>query len=146
MKVTIEYVSTGDQEVLIRCKHMDPTIQSILACIKQADEKIFAVKERETFILHPVDIYYAEAVDHKVFLYTKSDVLECQDSLFNLEKSFRYSEIVRIGKSQLVNLMHIEKLKSILHSRIEIMLTSGDKLIVSRHYSQAFKNRLGINP
>lgn len=146
MKVTVEYISTGDQEIVIKCKKMDSTIQSLLTCIKQADEKIFAVKERETFVLHSGDIYYAESVDHKVFLYTKSDVLECQDSLLNLEMSLHYSDIVRIGKSQLVNLMHIQKLKSILHSRIEITLTSGDKLIVSRHYSQAFKNKLGINP
>jgi len=51
---------------------------------------------------------------------------------------------IRIGKSQLVNLRYIKKLKNMSNRRIEVTLKSDEKLIVSRHYIQEFKSKLGI--
>ena len=80
----------------------------------------------------------------KLFVYTKDAVLESKDSLLYLETNYSDMGFVRIGKSQLANLHHIKTLKSIMNSRIQITLESGDRLVVSRHYVPAFKSRLGI--
>ncbi|NLB79482.1 MAG: LytTR family transcriptional regulator [Clostridiaceae bacterium] len=52
--------------------------------------------------------------------------------------------LLRIGKSQLCNLYHVAKLKSLPNSRLEITLKNKERLIASRHYSQNLKEMLGV--
>ncbi|MEL7610381.1 MAG: LytTR family transcriptional regulator DNA-binding domain-containing protein [Bacillota bacterium] len=43
-----------------------------------------------------------------------------------------------------MNLYHVSKLKSLPNSRIGITLKNGENLIVSRHYIQDLKEKLGM--
>lgn len=144
MKITIEQTDVGENEIILRYRELDPEMQAVLNFLQESSSRILAQKDKETFLLQPHELYFVEAVENRIFLYTKADVLEVQESLAILEMKYEHVGLVRIGKSQLVNLHHIQKLRSIPHSRIEITLESGDKLIVSRHYARTFKNRLGI--
>lgn len=144
MKVTVEHVSTGENEIIIKCQQLDKEVQDLLNYLDETNDRMVATKEGETFLLQPNELYYVESVDNKIFLYTKDNVLETKDSLAFLETRYTNSGLVRIGKSQLVNLHQIKKLKSILNRRIEVTLESGERLIVSRHYVPEFKNRLGL--
>lgn len=144
MKITVEHVPKGEAEIIIKCQQLDSEIQAIMAFLKESIKKLKVQKDDETIFLQPMDIFFVEAVDNKIFVYTKDSVTQSQDSLMHLETVYEGSGLVRIGKSQLVNLHHIKKLKSIINSRIEITLESGDRLIVSRHYARSFKSKLGI--
>lgn len=144
MKITIEHVSCEENEVILKCRELDAEMQEVLSYLKKSMPKLAAKKEEDLILLGPNEIFYADSVDNRTFLYTKDDVLESKDSLASIEEKFSDSGLVRIGKSQLVNLHHVRQLKSILYSRIQITLESGDKLVVSRHYAQVFKNRLGV--
>lgn len=145
MKITVEQTTTGENEVILKYRELDREMQDVLHFLQHSSAKILAQKDKETFLLQPHEVYFVESVDNRVFLYTKEHVLEVQEPLASFEHKYEHAGLVRIGKSQLVNLHRIKKLKSVLNSRIEVTLESGDKLIVSRHYARSFKSRLGLN-
>jgi DNA-binding LytR/AlgR family response regulator len=145
VKITVEHVPCDENEIILRCGQLDSEMLEILAYLKETMMKIVAQKDNEIVMLIPNEIYYAEAVDNKTFIYTKDSVLESNESLSHLETKYSSVGFIRIGKSQLINLNHVKKLKSIINSRIEITLESGDRLVVSRHYVRAFKSCLGMD-
>lgn len=144
LKITVETISSGENEIIVKCKHIDSEIQKILNYLQGSTEKILVQKDEERLLLLLDEVFYVESVDNKTFVYTAETVMESQHTLFYIENKYSDIGLIRIGKSQLVNIHHIKKLKSIIYSRIEITLESDEKLIVSRHYARAFKNRLGI--
>jgi DNA-binding LytR/AlgR family response regulator len=145
VKITVEHVPSDENEIILRCKQLDSEMLEILAYLKETMMRIAAYKDDEMIMLIPNEIFYAEAVDNKTFIYTKDAVMETNESLAHLETKYSSVGFVRIGKSQLINLHHVKKLRSIINSRIEVTLESGDRLVVSRHYVRAFKNSLGVD-
>lgn len=144
MKILVEHGAFDENEVVLRCKELDEEMLEILALLKERSSRLAAYKDGEIHMLQAADIYYAEAVDGKTFIYTKDMVLESSQSLSALQDEHGDWGVIRIGKSQLVNLYHVSKLKSLPNSRIEITLRNGEKLIASRHYIQNLKEKLGM--
>lgn len=50
-------------------------------------------------------------------------------------------EFIRISKNTIVNLHQIEQVKSFGISKLELILTNEEKLIVNRNYLYAFKQK-----
>lgn len=144
MQIRVEHGDFDENEVILRCKALDDEMLEVLALLRDRSAKLAAFKDGDTHMLSPSDILYAEAVDGRTFLYTKDMVLESGRSLASLLDAYRDAGLLRIGKSQLVNLYHVAKLKSLPNSRIEITLENKERLIVSRHYIQSLKEKLGL--
>lgn len=144
MKIRVEHGNYEENELVLRCSVLDDECLEVLTLLRERGAKLAAFKDGEVHILKPVDVFYAEAVDGKTFLYTEHMVLETAHSLAALQERNEDAGLVRIGKSQLVNLYHVDKLKSLPNSRIEITLKNGEKLVVSRHYVQNLKIKLGL--
>ncbi|MEA4921427.1 MAG: LytTR family DNA-binding domain-containing protein [Clostridiaceae bacterium] len=144
MKILVEHGPFDENEIVLRCKELDQEMLEILELLRERSARIAAYKDGEIHMLQSSDIYYAEAVDGKTFIYTKDMVLETYQSLAALQDEHGDWGVIRIGKSQLVNLYHVLKLKSLPNSRIEITLKNGEKLIASRHYIQNLKEKLGM--
>lgn len=144
MKITVEHVDCEENEVVLRCKYIDEEMLEILSILKEQTLKLPAKRDGNVTMLTPQEILYADAVDNKVFLYTKDSVYETSETLQLIENKFINFGFLRIGKSQVVNLQHVRNLKNLLNSRVELTLNNNEKLIVSRHYAQLLKNRLGL--
>lgn len=144
MKIRVEHGDFEENEVVLRCRELDDEMLEVLALLRERTAKLAAHKDGETHMLQPADIFYAEAVEGKTFVYTLDMVLKTAQSLAQLEEHHSEAGLLRIGKSQLVNLYHVAKLRSMPNSRIEITLNNGEKLIVSRHYIQNLKEKLGM--
>ena len=144
MKIRVEHGAFDESEVVLRCRELDGEMLEVLSLLQERSAKLAASKDGEIHMLPPGDICYAEAVDGKTFVYTQDMVLETGQSLAALQDNHRSAGLLRIGKSQLVNLYHVARLKSLPNSRIEISLKNGEKLIVSRHYVQGLKEKLGL--
>ncbi|MDL2327821.1 LytTR family transcriptional regulator DNA-binding domain-containing protein [Ruminococcaceae bacterium OttesenSCG-928-A11] len=144
MRIRVEHGEFDENEVVLRCKELDDEMLEVLALLRERTAKLAAYKDGETHMLQPADIFYAEAVEGKTFVYTLDMVLEAAQSLAQLEDRHGEAGLLRIGKSQLVNLYHVAKLRSMPNSRIEITLNNNERLIVSRHYIQNLKDKLGM--
>jgi len=144
LKITVEHVDCEENEVVLRCKNIDDEMLEILSILKEQSLKLPARKDGNITMLTPREILYADAVDNKVFLYTGDYVYETSETLQLIESKFINFGFLRIGKSQVVNLQHVRNLKNLLNSRVELTLNNNERLIVSRHYAQLLKNRLGL--
>ncbi|MDL2225048.1 LytTR family transcriptional regulator DNA-binding domain-containing protein [Eubacteriales bacterium OttesenSCG-928-M02] len=144
MKIRVEHGDFEENELVLRCRELDGEMLEVLATLRERSAKLTGYKDGETHMLPPAEVLYAEAVDGKTFLYTADAVLETHQSLLTLQEAYGETGLLRIGKSQLCNLHHVAKLKSLPNSRIEITLDNGEKLVVSRRYVQDLEERLGM--
>lgn len=142
MKVRIEYISEGENEILIRCDKINDEILEIMDFINSKRKKISGYKDGETHLLEPSQIYYCESVDSSTFAYTKTEVYKIQINLNELETKFSDFGFLRCNKSLVINLNAILSLKSVMSNRIDTTLKNGEHIIISRHYAKLLRERL----
>ncbi len=73
--------------VAIYCSHTNHTILNLKSHIELFDMRLQAKKSGETRFVNPSDILYFESVDNRTFLYTREDVLELKQRLYELEET-----------------------------------------------------------
>lgn len=145
MKIKIEYGDYEENEILLRCREVDSEIMRIIAFLNLQTQKLSGWKSKEEItMLEFKDVYYAEALEDKTFLYTSKDVYQTALNLAEIEGRYESLGFLRISKSVVVNLYAIHSLKSALAGRIEIILKNQEKLIVSRHYAPLLRERIGL--
>lgn len=145
MKIKIEHGEYEEHEIILRCKELDSEIMRIIAFLNLQTQKLCGWKNREEItMLEFKDVYYAEAMEDKTFLYTADDVYQTALNLGEIEGRYESLGFLRISKSLVVNLYAIHSLKSAMAGRIEIMLKNKEKLIVSRHYAPLLRERIGL--
>ena len=145
MRIIAEQGDFDENEIIIRFREPDDEVLRILALLRENTAKTAAEKDGETYMLEPGSILYAEAVDGRTFIYTSESVLESSMSLSAFHEKYEDRGFVRISKSQIVSLFHVARFRSLPNSRIQITLQNEEKLIVSRHYIYALKEKLGIS-
>ncbi len=145
MKITIEdRPDGGEDEIIIRCKHVDEHLLKLVYALKAGQEKLTATKGTDIVQVMPKEIFYFEAVDNKVFLYLEKDVYETKQKLYELEERFRGTDFVRVSKSVILNLSKVKSLSPAFNGRFEATMKNGEKLIVSRAYVPVLKEKLGL--
>lgn len=145
MKITILDRADGEEdEVIIRCKQMDEHILKLVYALRAGQEKLTATKGTDIVQLLPKEIYYFEAVDNKVFLYLEKDVYETKMKLYELEERFRGTDFLRVSKSVILNLSKVKSLSPAFNGRFEATMKNGEKLIISRQYVSALKEKIGL--
>ena len=145
MKITIqERPDDGEDEIIIRCRHLDDRTLKLIYALKEGQEKLTALREGKFVQLPTRDIYYFEAVDNRVFAYLEKDVYECRLKLYELEQRFAETEFFRATKSTIVNLSKVKSFSPAFNGRFELLMKNGEKLIVSRQYVPALKTKLGL--
>ena len=83
-------------------------------------------------------------MDQKVFAYGKTEVYEVKSKLYELEEELPARDFMRSAKSTILNLNKIKSLTPAFGGRFEALLKNGEKVIISRHYVNVLKERLGI--
>jgi DNA-binding LytR/AlgR family response regulator len=142
VKIKIDYIKEGDNEVVIRCKEIDDEILGIMSLLNMKNRKITGYCEDTIHMLLPDQIYYIETVDDVVFAYTNDKVYKVTMTLADLEQTYRDFGFFRCSKSMIINLNMIATLKSDLANRIIVTLKNQEKIVISRHYSKAFREFL----
>ena len=90
------------------------------------------------------EVVYCETVEEKTFVYTESGIYQTALTLAELEERWAATGLLRCGKSCVVNLYAIRRLRSCGAGRIEAALTTGEKIMISRHYAPALREKLGM--
>ena len=103
-----------------------------------------AFKNDAIIVLDPKEIYYFEAVDHKVFAYAEKEVYEVKAKLYEIEEDFEGTDFFRASKSSIVNLAQIKSLTPAFSGRFEALLYNGERIIISRQYVSVLKKKLGF--
>lgn len=145
MKITITEPGEGEEdEIIVRCRHMDQQLLKLIYAVKAGREKITALQDGNYFQVAPEEIYYFEAVDNKVFLYLEKEVYETKMRLYELEDIFQGTDFFRASKSCIVNLSKVKRLSPAFNGRFEALMQNGERVIISRQYVPVLKQKLGL--
>ena len=140
MDVRIEQVGKKAEElVLIRWTAVTEEVREIESFVKSRQGCLTGVAEQKRYEIAVTDVCYIESVDGKTFLYTKDGVYETASRLYELEELLRPRQFLRISKPMLVNLMKIQSIQPAFNGRFLAVLTSGEKIIITRNYVKALK-------
>lgn len=134
----------SENEITINCKEMTKEIEQIVASLNVSEKKLTGKKEDQTYILDASQILYIDTIDRKVFLYTAEQVFETPLKLYALEEQLEPQDFFRATKSSIINLEHVQALKSDIDGRLLVTMDNNEQLMVSRQYATAIKKRLGV--
>lgn len=143
LKVLLKRISKQDEEhAVICCYEVSEDIKSIVKYIKTAGELLRAYDKDEIKHIALNDVYYVEAVDDKVFAYTKSDVYEIKCRLYEFAEQYEKKRFFRCSKSYVINLMKIESVQPYMNGRLSARLVNNEEIVISRQYVQLMKRIL----
>jgi len=144
MKIIIQDPAPGDEDSVIICvKSMTDNVMRAINLLKSPDSLTVYVDD-QSFMLPVGDVFYAESVDLKTFVYSEKTVYRSRLRLYELEEVLSDDDFLRISKQVIVNVKKIKSVAPAGSSRFLATLTNGEKVIISRQYVPALKERFGL--
>lgn len=142
MKITLQQISAGSEEVVIKYKDMTEQIEGIVNYINRQEKKLIGLKEGQQYAIPPQNVIYLESVDGVTYLYTSMEVYRTNLSLAAVEAMYMEEGYFRCSKSMIINIYRIAKLKSESGNRIDAMMDNGEHVIISRRYAKELRRIL----
>ena len=142
MKYTIEQITRGEDELILRYQRLNREVEQILNFIKSPQKKLIGLRGSTQVVIDLVQILYIESVDRKTFVYTDTDVFQVEFTLAQLEHILNTINFFRCSKSMIINIDKITELNSLASNRIDATLCNGEHIIISRTYASDFRKRL----
>ena len=143
MKLEIRKIPENEPEMVeIRYHWITDEIQEIVSFVKSRQGQLSATRDGQRFEVPVMNLFYAESLDERVFLYTASDSYEIRMKLYELEDLLKSKSFLRISKSMIVNLMKISSVRPALNGRFSAILKNGEEIIISRKYVPELKRIL----
>lgn len=137
-----ECLTQEDIEVLIRYAHMDGRVAKLMELAKLVDSAVKCSHEGNVLWVEASDILYIESVEKRTFVYVKQAVYRTDMRLYQLLELLDGAGFAQVSKFCLVNLYCLASIKTLVNSRMEGTLTSGERITVSRKYIAAIKKKL----
>ena len=142
MKYTIEQISNGEDELILRYQCLTKEVERILSFMNTSQRKLIGLRGNTQVVIDISQILYIESVDRKNFVYTVNDVFQIEYSLTQMERILNTVNYFRCSKSMIINIDKIMELKSLASNRIDATLCNGEHIIISRTYASEFRKRL----
>ncbi len=146
MKLTMNKISQGDDEVIIRYREMNKQIEMIAALAEGKTSKISARYNDEMILLSPEAILYLESVDGVTWAYLSDKVCRIYESLEKAVLAWGERGFFRCSKSMVINIYRISTLKSESGNRILALMENGEKVMISRRYARELRRILKGGP
>ena len=145
MKITIqENGNAQETEIIVVCKELTSELEEVLSGLALSTNTIAGSADGEICFLPLKEIYYFEAVESKVFFYTRDKTFEARSKLYQLEEKLQNTSFARVSKSAIVNLKKIKSIRPDENSRLIATLLSNEKIMVSRSFVPEIKKKLGV--
>lgn len=142
MKVVLQQISEGSEEIRIRYRQMTEQIEEIVHYIEGQGDKLIGMKDGQQFMLRPYDVLYLESVEGAAYLYTEKEVYRSSLTLMAAERAYGDEGYFRCSKSMVLNIYRIQKLQSMPGNRIDVTMDNGEHVVISRRYAKELRNIL----
>ncbi len=133
---------SAPERVEIFCHAVSDEVREIVAFVKSRRGCLTGNIDDTQYEVPVADVFYIESVDNKVFLYTKDNVYETRQKIYEFEELLKEKHFLRVSKSTLLNLMKVEAIKPALNGRFMAVLRSGEQVIITRKYVPELKKAL----
>ena len=145
MKITIETPKPGEEdEIILRCASVDDRLLKLIQSFRSEKDALTGYVDDRIQKLALGDIFYFEAVDNKVYAYTAKQVYEVHKKLYEVGEEYANTDFLRISKAIVVNVSKITYIRPMLNGRFEAKLKNEEKVIISRQYVPALKEKLDL--
>lgn len=135
MKLTMNRITQGQEEVIIRYREMTPWIEALAGMVQGTGQKLPGYWQ-ETQILIPLeDILYLESVDGASWAYLPDKVCRIGGGLGQFATRYAARGFFRCSKSMVINIHRIERLKSEPGNRIRATMENREQVMISRKYA-----------
>lgn len=145
MKIRIEIKEDLEEdEVIIRCKELNKTIQKIQQSISENTSlpKLIFYKDEIEYYLPLNEILFFETAENALEAHTEKDIYKIKYRLYELEEILP-NNFVRISKSAILNVNQVYSIeRNITSSSIVKFYKSHKQVYVSRNYFKELKQRL----
>ena len=142
MKITLQQIAKGKDEVIIKYREMTEQIERIVSYIEGKGEKWIGIKDGQDYILSVHEVVYLESVEGVTYLYTEHEVYQSNLTLADAEVIYAEEGFFRCSKSMIINMYRIKRLKSMSGNRIDVTMDNGEHVVVSRHYAKEIRRIL----
>jgi len=144
MKITLQKIDSGEEEIVIRYHHMTREISEVLKILSGSGSRLSGFQEdtRQVYYFTPEEVYYFESVDGVTYACLEKEVYRMREKLEELIGQCGEFGMVRCSRTMAVNLYKVEWLKSQPGGRILAALHNGEKIVISRKYAQELRFRL----
>ena len=144
MKIKAEQdVSCIDVEVIIKYPRKDRRVNQIINFLQSFDMQIKCADDHAERMINIPDIYYAESVDKKTFVYLENAVYRTDFRLYQLKSRLQAYGFVQISRSCILNINVLDSIRPLFNSRMEATLKNGEKVHINRRYLNEVKKALG---
>lgn len=134
----------ADTEIIINCPVETEEIRQTADMLRGDIQKLPGIKDGRTYLIDRREVMYVESVDKRCFIYTTDATYETPLKLYEIEARTAGLGFFRSAKSQIVNLTRIKSLRPDFGGRLEVVMETGERLIVSRQYAKSLKERMGL--
>lgn len=142
MKITLQQVNKGHEEIIIRYAQMTERIDNIVRYIEGQSGQLLGSKDGQQSVISIPAILYLESVEGITYLYTEKEVYRLNHTLALFESLYGEEGFFRCSKSMIINIYRIKNLKSISGNRIDVTMDNEEHVVISRHYSKELRNIL----
>lgn len=129
----------ANTEVIIRTPKITQEIEKMIALMRMINMQIGVRHNDETYLLDIEKILYIDTVDRKILVYTEDEIYESDLKLYEIEMELVERDFLRVSKQTIVNLRKVKSLRAEFDRKIRLTLQNGEQIIVSRMYSDEFK-------
>jgi len=129
-------------EVTIAYSEMTASVKRVADFVRSVEQTVLCKKDEEECSIPVGDIYYIESVDKKTFVYCEKDVYMCNLRLYEIEKMVEKAGFVRVSKSTILNIEQLKGVKTLVNSRLEAILSNGERVCVTRKYLKDIREAL----
>ncbi|EOH97645.1 hypothetical protein I588_01783 [Enterococcus pallens ATCC BAA-351] len=144
IKIEVNIIDQGEEELFLKIKTLDEDILKLINTLQLKNECLWVSKEGDMRKIRLSDVYYFEAVEKKVFLYTKDEVFEIKEKLYQLEEKYEDTQYIRVSKSVILNIEKIELICPTFNGRLIVRLKNNEQVSISRKYVRNLKKQLGM--
>lgn len=121
------------------------SIENLKIHLADSDEKLHRVVIKKSGRIHVIstdDIYFLEAQDDYVMIYTNEGKYLKQQTMKYFESHLDQEQFVRVHRSYIANISCIERIEPYEKANFILILKDGNKVPVSRSGMQVLKNNL----
>ncbi len=129
-------------EVTIAYSEMTASVKRVADFVRSVEQTVLCKKEEEECSVPVGDIFYIESVDKKTFVYCEKDLYMCSLRLYEIEKAVAQAGFVRVSKSTILNIEQLKGVKTLVNSRLEAILSNGERICVTRKYLKDIREAL----
>lgn len=135
MKLTMNRILQGQEEVIIRYREITPQIEAIVDIVQGTERRMIGFWQEEQIMISPEKVLYLESVDGACWAYLSDKVCRVNGGLGQFAAYYGDRGFFRCSKSMVINIHRIERLKSEPGNRIRATMENGEQVMISRKYA-----------